>query len=304
MSENESVFDPMELVRNDEPHSYKDEYEKRVICEATIKGISQFDYSSRFYECDMNPNFRNSIKFTRNYIYMEKFEYQAYFGKKKYLDFIMTYDDLTLLYIRFYSEDESDASFREIESALKNFSSETEDFYKNSANSYGTSFAGSTAALFYDYWTYGLEKPDIYTLKVGEKEIFEAFSSTYIIAPYLTTQYYKIDNSPFYNFWIISFIMSMYEIELGIYCGRVNGIGDIASEMDNTSHYSKPSYSVMNGRIYQSVYIGLYQIVVIYNIKENCYEGLYAPQGRNYGLNNNIQENYGNSESEYDAAIG
>lgn len=301
-SENETVFDPMELVRNGEPcpYEYKDEYEKRAICEAIIKGISQFDYSSRFYDCYMDPHFRDSIKFTKDYIYMDHYKYQGCFGKEKYLDFIMTYDDLTLIYVRFYSEDENESDVAATEIALKKFSSETEDFYNKYVNNDGygfCSFQGVLTALFYDYWSHGLAEPDMYTFKVGENEIFNAFSLAYSITPYLTEQYVKIDNSPFCNFWMVTYIMSLYEIELGMFSGRIKGILDIVSGMDSNPRYSKPSYSIMNGRIYQSVYIGLYQIVVIYNIKKNCYEGFYAPQGRDYERNE-VYSNYFDSDKE------
>lgn len=304
-SENETVFDPMELVRNDEPcpYEYKDEYEKRAICEAVIKGISRFDYSSCFYDCYMDPYFRDSIQFTKDYIYMDHYKYQTYFGKEKYIDFIMTYDDLTLIYIRFYSEDESEADVAATENALKKFSSETEDFYNIFSNNDGYgfehSFQGNVTSLFYDYWSHGMDNSEVYTLKVGENEVFNAFSMAYSIVPYLTSQYVKVDNSQFCNFWMVTFIMTLYEIELGMYSGRIKGIVDIAAGMDSNPRYSKPVYSIMNGRIYQSVYVGLYQIVVIYNINENCYEGFYAPQGRDYERNE-VYNNYFDSEEEVD----
>lgn len=286
-SENETAFDPIELVRNDEPYSHNDEYEKSVICEAAIKGICQFDYSARFYDCQMDDDFRNSIKFTKNYIYMDSFKYKNYYGKDKYLDFIMTYDDLTLIYIRFYSEDESEADAAEIDNALKQFSRETEDFYNNYSNGDDHIFINDFNALFYDYLylTHGEENIEKYAYKYGEYEIFDALTSAYLMAPYLISKYVKFDNPPFYNFWIINFIITKYELELKLFWGHVTGISNIISGISYNPRYSKPSYSIMNGKIYQSVYVGLYQVVVIYNIKEKCYEGFYAPQGRDYESN-------------------
>lgn len=284
-SENETTFDPMELVRNDEPYSHNYEYEKSVFCEAAIKGICQFDYSARFYDCQMDYDFRNSIKFTKNYIYMDRFKYKNYSGKDKYLDFIMTYDDLTLIYIHFYSEDESEADAAEIDNALKQFSRETENFYNTYSNGIDHIFFNEFNAPFYDYLTNGVGELEKYIYKYGEYEIFDALTSAYLIAPYLITEYVKFDNSPFYNFWIINFIITKYEFELMSFWGHINGISNIISGISYNPRYSKPSYSIMNGKIYQSVYVGLYQVVVIYNIKEKCYEGFYAPQGRDYESN-------------------
>lgn len=284
-SEEEISFDPMALVKNDESYSHDDEYDKRIICEAAVKAISQFDKSARFYDYGIQPYFRDSIKFTKDYIYMDRFKYQNYFGKDKYLDFIMTYDDLTLIYIRFYSDDESEAGVAETENALKQFSRETEDFYNTYSNGADNMFINVFNALFYDYLTHGLEEAEPYTYKVGEYEIFDALISSYTIASDLASYYVKFDNTSFYYFWVINFIITKYELVLELFKGHINGIYNIVSGITYNPRYSKPSYSIMNGKIYQSVYVGLYQVVVIYNIKEKCYEGFYAPQGRDYESN-------------------
>ncbi|MCM1132700.1 MAG: hypothetical protein NC340_04435 [Ruminococcus flavefaciens] len=208
----------------------------------------------------------------KNYIYVEKWRYMNYGRQEeRLLDCIVDTVNYNIVYIRFYSDKEYDVSANEMNYALDKFDAESIAFYTN---------VDSIANWIGDN-VYDEERETDSPILPG------IISGMFITDPtvyYVTS--YKYFNEQVLNITDLR-LASFWLSPLGInnYAYHINALGDIelvyptSAVLEELSAHSpswiNPSYSAVNGRIYQTITMNNRKLTVIYCVEEDIIEGYY-----------------------------
>lgn len=271
ISGEETGFNPMELIRNSDNSvsNYSDfSYAKctRDVCAALLSVISHYDIRAQITP-DFGYKLSDGFDIKNGYIYTEKFEYVNVRNEKRYLDCILTGSDLRIVYLRFYSDEDIQVSAEETDEALKEFDSMSRQFYYSVENEVNAAYNYvESRGVYLD------NQYDISDLYHAYDACYEAYLITYSIV-----QEFLSDDNQLCLFWIApAFLMpTVFNTNENIFSAV--SVAHICEKMIYSSDISDMEYTAYQGRIYQNVFFDNRRLITIYNIRDKCIEGFYAP---------------------------
>lgn len=237
------------------------------------------------------------------FIYVDKWKYINY-GKKseRLLDCIISTNDYSLKYIRFYSEEVHNLPAYDLNKGLEKISEQSVMFYSNL----------DVIMLTIEDVLYSLkadlpatESDDTAYDEYGYSNKYHYFHSNYyfeyigeiicIDEPHYTKTYedmrklveYIYPDCELHKFWLspIDMTNKLLSVQRGYYDyygtyhegiqTDVVPVHYILDEFDELSAWFNPSYSSKDGRIYQNIRLNSGNLTVIYSIKEDMVEGFY-----------------------------
>lgn len=283
ISGEETGFNPMDIVEKSTYESLPaDNQTLRNLCTALILVFSCYDENS---ECSNSfaDAFSDSLKFSSNgYIYTEKFEYENVNGQARYIDLICSIQNLRIVYLRFYSEENYKFSSDEAENALEKFDKDSTSFYSSTGIEIEELININEPDPYYDYESDYDKSSASYNNFEFDYNIGRdvSFDYTYSHLKYVYNSTLIRSDSKTINFWIKPCLLSRYTVNEGEYGFAC--ISHIVSGILASDSYSKPEYTIYQGRIYQTVQFGANQLIIIYNIAEDRIEGFFAPSYYDY----------------------
>lgn len=308
-SPNEISFNPMEII-NDSDTDYDSSNwtnqaafdNSKQVCADMVKALSSYDEKAKYSASD--EDMASAIKFSDNkYFYLSKFGYYNPAGELRYVDFIITAFNYSIVYINFYSDTEYDLKSDEINNSLKSFQKNSESFFGSAdINKMVEDFSGLQNVVSES--EYGMDTGcEISELNLAYEYMYDYFMNSDLCDT----------SNPVKYFWQYS--MALYFVDFyddaynTLYFDGSDYIETETSEYDNeryiTSAYStvyiyelfdnsvnfssqqdwltdSTEYIAYNGRIYQTTkfdnnnYDLTTSLVIIYNIEEDIVEGFYA----------------------------
>lgn len=296
-SPDEISFNPMEIINSETAIplvSYLNSeatmnYEKAVynanIYATIIKTLSGYCDTNKYKQA-VGASLEDSLmKDGDEYIYVDKFEYLNTEDDKRYVSCIITSFDYSIVYLRFYGDNEKNLDSDDIENGLKRFREYSEIYYKDFYQE------NEEIDTLYDY---SLEYYD-------ENDDFEEkCSSIYSLFDKYTSEN-KYEN-PVKYFWVYSLLISAFDIDIKYYdeyseenvdytsnissTGYLIDVLSTSSFNDDTLFIDQAEYVAYDGCIYQTMHFDISNvyntIIVIYNIENNVIEGFYAPSNGYY----------------------
>lgn len=262
-------FDPMSILERPDIYggAYDDldvqYFDDLVICEEMLLQMSRYCKAAEFDEPGAGSIYKD-LKISGNgYAYLDRCEYRNTDGEQRCLDCIISLEDYKVVYIRFYSPDETTPETDKINSALNGFKSSSDEFFSPER-----AWAEMLEKIYAVYWSY---RGDTEYESISNKGNLDTeFAIAFDIASATVDT-----DSPVLSFWLDTMSVSLVEFyddeEVSSVLGTSYIIGKLVSDYTVTS----PSYSLYNGSIYQSVYLGESRLVTIYNIEGGYVEGFY-----------------------------
>lgn len=280
ISGEETGFNPMELIENAgssasnySEQNYFDTSSSNFIkdiCAALLSVISHYDIRAQITP-DMGKKLASGLKIENGYIYTEKFAYTNVRNETRYLDCILTSGDLRIVYLRFYSDEEIQVSAEETDEALKEFDSMSRQFYYSVENEVNTAYN------YVESRGICLDKQfDISDRYHAYDACYESYLSTYSIIKECIS-----NDNQLCLFWIIpAFLMpTVFNNNENLFSAV--SVAHICERMIYSSDISDMEYTAYQGRIYQNVFFDNRRLITIYNIRDRCIEGFYAPTSNN-----------------------
>lgn len=271
ISGEETGFNPMELIENadgSESYSYDDSqsYNVKNICAALLTVISHYDIRAQITP-DIGKKLASEFKIENGYIYTEKFAYTNVRNETRYLDCILTRGDLRIVYLRFYSDEEIQVSAEETDEALKEFDSMSRAFY------YSVEKEIDTAYKYVESRGGCLDKQlDISNCYSIYDVCYDSYLSTYFIVKESIS-----NDNQLSLFWIIPAFLMTTVFNCNYDLISAMSVAHICEKMIYSSDISEMEYTAYQGRIYQNVFFDNRRLITIYNIRDRCIEGFYAP---------------------------
>lgn len=296
-SENNAVFisavnktiDPMKII---EPYPYNEIPEKndeaRSIATAMIKAMSRYDNRITI-EWGIRQQLFDGWKFSKNgYIYLDKWQYISVNQTERLLDCIVDMKDFSIVYIRFYNDDDKTPNSSTMYSGLDKLSGEAEEFYphlndllsklqvelpvRDESDSFEFNGAAGFHKLFeieacspWDHNSMLLKYIERYNdMKDAISCVTNSSTASFWLSP-VALQFLIIDHKAFMYYQDITSDTKAMTTQ------------NVLNRFINDESYTwkKPSYSASGGRIYQTIPIGDDELTVIYSVKEDLIEGYY-----------------------------
>ncbi|MDE6788106.1 MAG: hypothetical protein K2J47_02130, partial [Ruminococcus sp.] len=284
LSSERAVIDPMSIISQSEQEIPN---EQRDIATAIVSAMSRYNNTTYIAWGKDTPRLYDEWKYGGNdFIYVDKWKYINY-GKKseRLLDCIINTKDFSIVYIRFYSEEKHELSSREINRGLEKIGSESSDFYPHMNDI--AFIIEDTFNWFRETDINNNEYKDFYTIGTERYEYYYPnYISVYNNMKEFVTRYFS--DAELYKFWLspldISNTTVFYNTDYpwtdeeyeqayrndGITANPVNYLIEEFMELSSWFH---PSYSLKDGRIYQTIQLNTQKLVVIYSVKEDMIEG-------------------------------
>lgn len=288
LKEDHKKFRPMSLIiKTSQSVNYKENSEVRSITAAMINALSR-QYEKTYIFQPAGQELDKALKFDKTgYIYVEKWQYINSDRQTRYLDCIVWANDLSIAYIRFYSDNSSQLSGTEMNAGLDRLNNYSEKFYPYESDFYYTlqqlkdeqviSQGYSNKSLQpEDYLWEGDLIDNVYLGKIGD---------TSRIIPLVVQKYDSYSGAARESLGspdvpLVSYWMS----QLG-FCDIITssdfpvvGASKITDLMSNQyGVWVKPSYYAKDGIIYQTTNLSGHELTVLYNVREDMIEGYYFP---------------------------
>ncbi len=275
-SENNAVYisaidktiNPMTII---EPYSYNEIPEKNIearsIATAMIKAMSRYDNRITI-EWGLNQQLFNGWQISKNgYIYLDKWQYMSLNQNERLLDCIVDMNDYSIVYIRFYNDDDRTPDSSVMYSGLDKLSMEAEEFYPsiNDVTEKIKNLMIVEACSPWDHNSMLLKYIERYNdMKDAISCVTSSSTASFWLSP-IALQSLIIDHKAF-----------MYHQDITSDT-RAMTTQNVLNRFTNDESYTwkKPSYSASGGRIYQTIPIGGDELTVIYSVKEDLIEGYY-----------------------------
>ena len=290
LSSERAVIDPMSIISQSEQEIPN---EQRDIATAIVSAMSRYNNTTYIAWGKDTPRLYDEWKYGGNgLIYVEKWKYINYGKKsKRLLDCIINTKDFSVVYIRFYSEEKHELSVREINRGLEKISSESSDFYPH-MNDIALNIE-DIANWFRETDINNNEYKDFYTIGTERNEYYYPnYISVYNNMKEFVIRYFS--DSELYKFWLSPLDIpnttvfyntdypwtdeeyEQYEQNYRNDGITANPVNYLIEEFMELSSWFHPSYSLKDGRIYQTIQLNTQKLVVIYSVKEDMIEGFYS----------------------------
>ncbi|MDE5569182.1 MAG: hypothetical protein K2I82_00820, partial [Ruminococcus sp.] len=270
LSSERAVIDPMSIISQSEQEIPN---EQRDIATAIVSAMSRYNNTTYIAWGKDTPRLYDEWKYGGNdFIYVDKWKYINY-GKKseRLLDCIINTKDFSIVYIRFYSEEKHELSSREINRGLEKISIESLDFYPN-MNDIALNIESNAKWLreieadvnyeYKDFYNIGREK-----ISLGSSDYISAYNNMkeFVIQYFSDSELYKFWLSPldipnttvFYDTDVFyenyPWSNENYEHNYQNNGITANPVNYLIEEFMELSSWFHPSYSLKDGRIYQTI---------------------------------------------------
>ncbi|MBQ8960414.1 MAG: hypothetical protein IJ071_04255 [Ruminococcus sp.] len=278
LSGSETGFDPMGDLHIFDGNALNTGFvsaKQRSVATAVAQALSSFGDSGQIDD-DAAYDLNKAWALSRDgYIYANGWSYTDTAGNARLLDCIIDPIDCSVVYIRFWhEEEEQELSAQDVNRALDRFAEETtafrydyELFEQRMDQAYEKYYAEAgyeNNGDIYEVASYPLISPS------DRKSMAESLRVRCSLIRSLAEE---ITDSPLTLYWTYALGISTVEID-GF--GQPGGIYDLIYTFIGTDDQPAKSYSVYKGRIYQTITVGRQKLITIFNITENCVEGFYA----------------------------
>ncbi len=282
LTEDKKPFTPMSIVaKTAESVNSRENPEIRDLATAIIVAISEQNEKTAISEPVAQP-LRNSLKFSRNgYIYVENWQYLDLAKKPRCLDCIIWTEDLSISYIRFYSDEDIKLTGKEMNDGLDRLDSFSNAFYPKTSDFIWAiddvrnelhekpegNYQDFESMIDYIDIQQGIEPAAAGSMMVEKFGVYTNAVHSFCGAP---------DNL-LVRYWIPQLAFNDVFTSKG---QMVVGGTKIVNIFYNLSGiWVKPSYSAENGIIYQTVRAGKNDLTILYNVRDDMIEGFYFPAG-------------------------
>lgn len=296
LNENRQKFNPMSLVtKSSQAVNYGNSNEIRATAAAMITAMARYSDKSYIF-IPAGKDLESSLKFDKSgYIYVEKWQYLNSDKETRFLDCIVWTADMSIAYIRFYSDDDQQLSGTQMNAGLDRLDKYSAEFYPYIADQFYT-----LMQLKDEFRQNSSDIPEI-TDGRDETELFLMFADLAdtirvdhigdtrgvlrcIIAKYDAYRDVVYDNcgksdNPLVTYWLPQYGFEDIITSQGYAMVGGNKINDLFTNLYGV--WVKPSYSAKDGIIYQTLTAGTYEITVIYNVADDLIEGFYFPDCAN-----------------------
>lgn len=297
-SENNAVYisaidkkiDPMKLI---EPYSYNEtpdrNIEARSVATAMIKAMSRYDNRITI-EWGIQEQLFNGWQISKNgYIYLDKWQYISLNQTERLLDCIVDMEDYSIVYIRFYNDDDRAPNSSAMYSGLDKLSVEAEEFYPR-LNELTSEFQGDPAVYNEILYKFTESDKTLQSEDLFKVEACSPWDHNSMLLKYIERYNDMKDvvncetNSSTASFWlspvaleflIIDHKAFMYHQKITSDTRAMTTRNVLNRFISNEYKWTEPSYSASGGRIYQTIPIGDDELTVIYSVKEDLIEGYY-----------------------------
>ncbi|MDO4863585.1 MAG: hypothetical protein Q4A05_05385 [Ruminococcus sp.] len=301
LKEEKQKFNPMSIVAKSSQSVYMNENsEVRSLTAAMITAMARQNKESYIFQPVGNA-LDKSLKFDKNgYIYVEKWQYLNSDSETRCLDCIVWTNDLSIVYIRFYSDEVVQLSGSEMNAGLDRLDRFSSQFYPYESDSYYTLQQIKDEQI----QSFGSVKDDA-PMWDGDLtdmvHIGEQWSAIDII-PYVTRKYEAYNDAarerlgspdnPLVGYWMSQLSFCDIITSHSTYVVGASKVTDLF--MSQLGIWVKPSYSAKDGIIYQTMNLSGHELTVIYNVRDDVIEGYFYPDSAEIPYYNEyFEESYG-----------
>ncbi len=287
LKEDKQRFNPMSLLdRTSQPMMLEGAGELREITAAMITAMARQNDKSYIFQ-PVGKELTDALRFDkRGYIFVEKWQYLNSDRETRCLDCIVWTIDMSIAYIRFYSDNAQQLSGTEMNAGLDRLDKYSSEFYPYLSDQYYT-----IMDIKYDVKReYGLfdnhaaEEPSLTTWygNLADPVRIDRGASILngIIDKYETYRDVITENSgsenPLIPYWLAHYGFEDVFTSQGY--AVVGGCKVCDLFLNQYGVWIKPSYSAKDGIIYQTLTAGTNEITVIYNVRDDMIEGFYFPR--------------------------
>ena len=225
----------------------------------------------------------------RGYIFVEKWQYLNSDRETRCLDCIVWTNDMSIAYIRFYSDNAQQLSGTEMNAGLDRLDKYSSEFYPYLSDQYYTLMQMKDELRQTAY-----ERPEgadetewavmiddfVGTIRVDHFGDYNSILRC-IVAKYDAYRENIYDNcgkseNPLIPYWLAHYGFEDVFTSQGY--AVVGGCKVCDLFLNQYGVWIKPSYSAKDGIIYQTLTAGTNEITVIYNVRDDMIEGFYFPR--------------------------
>lgn len=283
-------IDPFKII---EPYSLNEtpeiNDEARSVATAMIKAMSRYDNRITI-EWGVQQQLFNGWEISKNgYIYLDHWQYISLNQTERLLDCIVDMEDYSIIYIRFYNDDERTPDSSAMYGGLDKLSMEAENFYpminevaeeiknKMLANNENESqFEKSDEALRFEnlFQVEACSPWDHNSMLLKYINCYNDMKDAVSCVTNSSTASFWLSPIPL-EFLIIDHKAFMYYQDITSDTKAMTTQNVINRFVSSEYKWTEPSYSASGGRIYQTIPIGDDELTVIYSVKEDLIEGYY-----------------------------
>jgi len=290
LKEDKQRFNPMSLLdRTSQPMMLEGAGELREITAAMITAMARQNDKSYIFQ-PVGKELTDALRFDkRGYIFVEKWQYLNSDRETRCLDCIVWTNDMSIAYIRFYSDNAQQLSGTEMNAGLDRLDKYSSEFYPYLSDQYYTLMQMKDELRQTAY-----ERPEgvdetewavmiddfVGTIRVDHFGDYNSILRC-IVAKYDAYRENIYDNcgkseNPLIPYWLAHYGFEDVFTSQGY--AVVGGCKVCDLFLNQYGVWIKPSYSAKDGIIYQTLTAGTNEITVIYNVRDDMIEGFYFPR--------------------------
>ena len=269
LSDSGMGFDPMRDILPSDSRTASSK--QRSVCTAMAAAMSSYSKASDIeenYAKDLVKSWRLSRE---GLIYVSRWSYLNSAAEERFMDCIIDPTDLSFIYIRFWAEEQSEPSAKEVNAALDRLGDMTASLpadYK-ALTSY---FDRLYESYYKETEPSGDETEDLLVYPEVDPADRSAATDTMKRRCQMMRKYSAvITDSPLMDYWSFSRGLSAVIMQ-DMY---PSGVENLVFYMMDHSNILATSYTAYDGRIYQTLAFGRKKVTVIFNIAGNYVEGFY-----------------------------
>ena len=274
LSTAETGFDPMNILgRPIERNSSAIKYECNIAA-AIIAGMSFVDDPTA-YNYGAVRDLPSAIRVSSNdYLFVRHYEYYNFNEDIRYVDCIITRYTFNVIYIRFYSPDDSEPLPEQVSAELEQISNNADNFFSSRHEINST--IDDVMQKMYDEFYYEDYNGTVF---FAEEANYELLCENYsIVCEYLRNFFTDADPLTQFMTWGLGLSRVSFPTYTHYDSGYADATQRIFDKIVSAETIGESEFTAYKGCIYQTTYIGKSLLTIIYNASYGGVEGFFAPE--------------------------